>query len=87
MGDNVLKFLRFFDWKKHILKTIGRLRSLPLLRLKIRINRHKPSNSPTILILKGSNEFQYTFGRGLCAYVEEDADLGVELAAEALEEP
>ena len=87
MGYDVLKLLGFFHWEKTISNKIFGLFLISFFRLEISIDTHEASDSSNIFVFEGFQKFENAFGGGFGSDVEQDTDLGVELAAESLKEP
>ena len=87
MGDDVLKLLCFLNWQKAGVEAIVIFLLFPFLWLKVGIDAHETGDPSHVLISKSLKILQNPYFRGFGPYIEQDTDLWVELAAEALEEP
>jgi hypothetical protein len=89
MRHNILKLLRLLYRSKSIQKAIPLLMTLRILLLthEVRIHTHQPGHPTNILIPEGRDKIGDALRIGLRTDVEQDAEFGVDVAAEALEEP
>jgi hypothetical protein len=87
VGNNVLELLRLFNREATALDHSPFLKLLTLLRLEAVVNTHEACNTPNILVFKGLEESEDTFGPWLRSHIQKNANLRVKLPAKTLKEP